>query len=336
MIRNLDIDDMSASRVSVLTPCYNVAPYIPRLLDSLLAQTFKNLEIILVNDGSTDETADIVRAYIPRLEQEGYKVIFLEQENGGQSSAINNGLKYVTGEFLTWPDSDDWITPDSIEKRVRFLLEHPDVGMVRSNIERIDEESGNAAGCFEQEATASAPIDGIYEQLALTRTWFAPVGYMVRMAMFDQVLPDREIYVSRRAGQNWQMMLPIAQKFPCWQMGEVLGYYLVRKVSHSHSQNSLEECLQYNKMSEDVELNTLLRIGNQEAMIQKVRDSYIIKNYETVARYASISKKYPYFKMAYPHADSVSHQCDMWMRLICTDWIYRIIKKIIRCIKNGI
>lgn len=327
---------MQKDLVSVLSPCYNVAPYIPRLLDSLLAQTYKNLEIILVNDGSTDKTAEVIKKYIPRLEQEGYKVIFLEQENGGQSSAINNGLKYVTGEFLTWPDSDDWITPDSIEKRVCFLLEHPDVGMVRSNIERIDEESGNAAGCFEQEATVSAPIDGIYEQLALTRTWFAPVGYMVRMAMFDQVSPDREIYVSRRAGQNWQMMLPIARKFPCWQMSEVLGYYLVRKASHSHSQNSLEECLQYNKMSEDVEVNTLMRIGNQEAMIQKVRDSYIIKNFATAARYASISQKYPYFKKAYPYANSLSRKCDMWMRLICTDRIYRIIKKIIRRIKNGI
>ena len=336
MAQNLDMDEMSTSRVSVLTPCYNVASYIPRLLDSLLEQTYKNLEIILVNDGSTDETADIVKAYIPRMEREGYKVIFLEQENGGQSSAINNGLKYVTGEFLTWPDSDDWMTPDSIEKRVRFLLEHPDVGMLRSNIERIDEESGNAAGCFEQEATASAPIDGIYEQLALTRTWFAPVGYMVRMAMFDQVLPDREIYVSKRAGQNWQMMLPIAQKFPCWQMGEVLGYYLVRKASHSHSQNSLEERLQYNKMCEDVELNTLLRIGNQEAMIQKVRDSYIIKNFNTVARHASFSKKYSYFKVAYPYVNSFSHKCDMWIRLICTGRIYGIIKKIIHRVKNEI
>ena len=327
---------MQKDLVSVLSPCYNVAPYIPRLLDSRLAQTFKNLEIILRNDVATDETADIVRAYIPRLEQEGYKVIFLEQENGGQSSAINNGLKYVTGEFLTWPDSDDWITPDSIEKRVRFLLEHPDAGMVRSNIERIDEESGNTAGCFEQETTAPAPIDGIYEQLALTRTWFAPVGYMVRMAMFDQVLPDREIYVSRRAGQNWQLLLPMAINYPCWQMCEVLGYYLVRKDSHSHSQNSLKECLQYNEMSEDVEVNTLMRIGNQEAMIQKVRDSYIIKNFETAARYASISKKYPHFKKAYPYANSLSRKCDMWMRLICTDRIYRIIKKIIRRIKNGI
>lgn len=336
MTQNLDIDDISTSRVSILTPCYNSAPHIPRFLNSLLAQTYKNLEIILVNDGSTDKTAEVIKKYVPRLEQEGYKVIFLEQENGGQSSAINNGLKYVTGEFLTWPDSDDWITPDSIEKRVCFLLEHPDVGMVRSNIERIDEESGNAAGCFENGLAGPAPIEGLYEKLALTRTWFAPVGYMVRTSMFDSVLPDREIYVSKRAGQNWQMLLPIAQKFPCWQMSEVLGYYLVRKASHSHSQNSLEECLQYNKMCEDVEVNTLMRIGNQESMIQKVRDSYIIKNFETAARYASISKKYPHFKKAYPYANSLSRKCDMWMRLICTDRIYRIIKKIIRRIKNGI
>lgn len=327
---------MQKDLVSVLSPCYNVEPYIPRFLNSLLAQTYKNLEIILVNDGSTDKTAEVIKKYIPRLEQEGYKVIFLEQENGGLGCTINNGLKYVTGEFLTWPDPDDWITPDSIEKRVQFLCEHPDAGLVRCNIERIEEATGGSLGLFEPHVHAPELIENFFEKLALTYTWFGSLACMVRTSMFDSVLPDREIYVSRRAGQNWQLLLPMAINYPCWQMGEVLGYYLVRKASHSHSQNSLEECLQYNKMCEDVEVNTLLRIGNQEAMIQKVRDLYIIKNYETVARYASISKKYPYFKMAYPHANSVRHQCDMWMRLICTDRIYRIIKKIIRCIKNGI
>ena len=61
MTQNLDIDDISTSRVSILTPCYNSAPYIPRFLNSLLAQAYKNLEIIPVNDGSTDKTAEVIK-----------------------------------------------------------------------------------------------------------------------------------------------------------------------------------------------------------------------------------------------------------------------------------
>lgn len=318
---------MQKDLVSVLSPCYNVEPYLPKLLDSLLAQSYKKLEIILVNDGSTDNTASVIKTYVPRLEQEGYKVIYLEQENGGQSSAINNGLKYVTGHFLTWPDADDWITPDSIEKRVSFLLEHPEVGLVRSNIEKIDEVTGASLGVFEPHIRYPELIKNFYEKLALTRTWYGAMACMVRMTMFDIVLPDREIYVSKQAGQNWQLMLPIAHKFPCWQMNEVLGYYLIRKASHSHSPSSHEECLRYIEMCENVEVNTLMRIGKQEEMIQKVQNSYAIRKFESASRYTAITEKYRYFKQAYPHADTLSQKCDMWMRLICTNHIYKLFKK---------
>lgn len=101
-------------------------------------QTYKNIELIFVNDGSTDKTEEIVLGYLPAFRQEGMKLIYKRQANAGQAAALNEGLKWFSGEFLTWPDSDDYLDPLSIEKRVDFLEYNPDYGLVRSNAYYVD------------------------------------------------------------------------------------------------------------------------------------------------------------------------------------------------------
>ncbi len=255
---------METGLVSICSPCYNVAPYIPRFLDSLLAQTYKRLEIILVNDGATDETGAVIEAYIPRLEAAGYKVLYLVQENGGQASAINRALKEVHGEFLAWPDPDDWLTPDSIERRVSFLRSHPEAALVRGNVEKIRAEDGQSLGTFEPATGEPCEIRDFAQKLLLLRTWYAPVTTMVRMSSFLKVNPRREIYVSRGGGQNLQLMLPVAFRFSCWQLRGVLGYYLLREESHSHGLRTLEEKLAYIEERRKVFLNTLRDLPEME------------------------------------------------------------------------
>jgi glycosyltransferase involved in cell wall biosynthesis len=131
---------MREGLVSIISPCYNVEKLLPRLLDSLLVQSYKKLEIILINDGSSDNTWRTINEYVPRLEAQGYLVKVLNQKNEGVASVMNGGLKLFSGEFLTWPDSDDWLTPDSIAERVRVFREYPEVGLVRCNAEMIDQQ----------------------------------------------------------------------------------------------------------------------------------------------------------------------------------------------------
>ena len=110
--------------VSIMTPCYNGEKFVGRYLDSVLNQTYDNIEVVLVDDGSTDKTATVVKSYIPKFETKGYKLIYVYQENGGAASAISTAMPMVNGDFITWFDSDDFYTPDSIEKRVKFLQEN--------------------------------------------------------------------------------------------------------------------------------------------------------------------------------------------------------------------
>lgn len=100
---------MSEAKISIIVPVYNVETYLPQCLNSLVEQTYKNLEIICVNDGSTDGSLAILRDY---AERDG-RIKIVSQENAGLSGARNTGISYVTGQYLMFVDSDDWLDPDT-------------------------------------------------------------------------------------------------------------------------------------------------------------------------------------------------------------------------------
>lgn len=106
-------------RISVIVPVYNVERYIERCIESLLNQTYINLEIILVDDGSTDKSPEICDLYSKKFEN--LKVI--HKENGGQSSARNMGLTVSTGSYIGFVDSDDWVSPIMFEYLYKILIE---------------------------------------------------------------------------------------------------------------------------------------------------------------------------------------------------------------------
>lgn len=99
-------------KASIVVPIYNVEKYLQRCLDSLINQTYENIEIILVNDGSTDGSGKIARKYCNMYQQ----IILLEQENGGLSRARNAGIKKVTGDYICFVDSDDWLELNTIKE----------------------------------------------------------------------------------------------------------------------------------------------------------------------------------------------------------------------------
>jgi glycosyltransferase involved in cell wall biosynthesis len=114
--------------VSIVVPTYNDAPYLENALDDLINQTYKNIEIIVVNDGSTDETENILKKY---SSNPIFKII--NKANGGTGSALNAGFKLANGEFGTWVSSDDRKQPFLIEKLLNFLKTNRDVEYVVSS-----------------------------------------------------------------------------------------------------------------------------------------------------------------------------------------------------------
>lgn len=251
---------MNSPLVSICSPCYNVGPYIGRFLDSLLDQTYKRLEIVLVNDGATDATVQIIESYIPYLKKEGYIVKLINQANGGLAAAINTAIKHATGNYITWPDPDDRLTPDSIECRVRFLEEHPEIALVRGHMEMWDELNNKSLGTLNNKPSQSGPYTDLFVDSLKSSISMAALVNMVRATSLDKAIPNREIYVARTAGQNWQIILPIAYRFPCWHLQKNLGYYHIRPDSHSQKERTYEQLTELMYVFQTTITETLKRI----------------------------------------------------------------------------
>jgi glycosyltransferase involved in cell wall biosynthesis len=121
--------------VSVIIPAYNAAKFIRETIDSVKIQSYPAWEIIVVNDGSTDDTPILVgKETDPRIQM-------ITQENGGVSSARNNGLQHAKGQYIVFFDADDLMTPEFLELRVNFLRGNPELGFTGGLIETFPEKT---------------------------------------------------------------------------------------------------------------------------------------------------------------------------------------------------
>lgn len=141
---------MNGTIISVVVPIYNAEKYIRRCVDSILLQTYKNLEVILVDDGSTDETPGILDDYARKDD----RVRVIHKENVGHAHSRNQGLLAATGEFITFMDCDDYMHPDFMEKMYGAICEDGS-DMAICSFNYVD-ESGNRLGWSEPELKRNA------------------------------------------------------------------------------------------------------------------------------------------------------------------------------------
>ena len=196
--------------VSVVVPCYNAASFLPKLFKSLLMQDYRSIEIICVDDGSTDETRCIIESYSDAFKQKGYTFMHVSKGNGGVCSAINEGLKYVHGEYLVWSDSDDWYETDKVFSEVVEAFEkNPKCNCVRFVPQYVD-EAGNKS---------SVPCDCLKKQdlfedyiCSSRNTWLSAGSHFVRLSVLFKYYPDKQIYDSKFVGQNIQLLAPTTYK----------------------------------------------------------------------------------------------------------------------------
>ena len=217
--------------VSVVTPVYNGEAHLHTLLDSLLAQTYPQMEIILVDDGSTDGTVQTAESYREKFAAKGYSFRIVCGTHKNASAAINGGLPYATGEFLIWPDSDDRLEPESVEKRVRFLGEHPQYQCVRSLSYYFDTQTGERKA-EQDEKRGDLSKEDLFWDILEFRTFVCCGCYMLRSEAFFSIYPDRHI-PEYPVGQNFQMLLPFMYRHKCPTIQEELYGVAVRQGSHS-------------------------------------------------------------------------------------------------------
>ncbi|MBO7429558.1 MAG: glycosyltransferase family 2 protein [Spirochaetia bacterium] len=233
---------MSATKtlVTIMTPVYNALPYLPDYLECLKKQTWRPLECIFVDDGSIDGSAQLLQKEKSAMEETGLTVKLVFKEHGGQASAINSALPLVTGELITWCDDDDLLTPDSIEKKAQWLIDHPDYGMVRSDSTIYDMDKKCKIGKASDQGSSA---ENLFDDILLDRTYCFAGCYMIRTELLFSCYPDKRIPESPE-GQNLQLLLPPASRTACGHIPEELHTYRRHSKSHSRQGRSFKECME--------------------------------------------------------------------------------------------
>ena len=278
--------------VTIITPCYNGEGFLRTYFESILLQTYPNLELIFVNDGSTDQTETIAISYEGRLKERGINFIYLYQENAGQASAMNKAFKYMKGKYLVWPDSDDRLTPDSIEKRVDFLESNPKYDMVRSNGKYFDYETGEIL--FRISNSKNRDEEDIFLDLIQETTFCACGCYMIRISKFQEIYPKLKIYESR-AGQNWQILIPMAGRGKCGYLDEDQYYIAIRTNSHSRKKYTEEEQIKRYLQLKNILLNSVVISERRDKDYRKIIEckyDRILMNYYLQQQKKGKAEKY--------------------------------------------
>lgn len=291
--------------VSLIAPFFNAESYLERFLKSVLSQTFTNVQFILVDDGSSDDSNLIVQKYSDSLKNKFKEFIYLKQKNGGAASAVNNALKYVNGEYLCWADCDDELLSENIEKKYVYLESNNDCNLVLCGAKAIDQQTGKELRDLiippeqRQNNMFIQIIDGIPVY---------PGVFMIRTQLLFNKLANREIYFNKEAGQNFQLILPVAYNSKCGFIDDILYLYYVRKDSHSHNTNYEKDYFR-TYVKEDLLSSVLsfMPAEQREAILNKIHEkqerkrfnlSFIIhdtvknnKSYNELKKISAISKK---------------------------------------------
>jgi glycosyltransferase involved in cell wall biosynthesis len=170
------------SLVSVIIPAFNAERYLERAIDSVLSQTYSSIELIVVDDGSVDSTADICRSY-------GDRIRYFYQENQGVSVARNRGIEEANGEYIAFLDADDWYLPNKLEDQVAALELHPAAGgATAAHIVKLadDERRNPPEGLVLGPGVEHGLID-LYEHRSQGRFVIHTSTVLVRKSVLDAV-----------------------------------------------------------------------------------------------------------------------------------------------------
>lgn len=277
---------MGKELISIIAPCYNVADTLERYLESILNQTYKHIEVIAVDDGSTDDTAKILERYCTVFAANRMTLKYLYEDNAGLGSAINTGLKYVTGDYLCWSDPDDFYFPTSMEKRLQAFHMHPECAVVSSDAYVY--RSNDLEHPVKREAArfVNRQEPNQFELLLREESHFCAGCHMVRMAEFEEVNPNREIYPARR-GQNWQLLLPVYYRYPRYFLDEPLYGYVLYPQSMSTGDVTEEKVMMRWDEHETILFETLQRIQMSSAERETYRHM-ILTRYAQKRFYSAI------------------------------------------------
>jgi len=210
-------------KVSVIIPTYNRPRWLPETIESVFAQTYPHIELIVVNDGSTDNTEEFIEPYSDRI-------TYIYKENGGPGSAVNAGIAAATGKYVARIDDDDLFLPEKVEFQVKMFQKEPELGLIGTDHHIIDLE-GEIVGTV---AVPDFSRNGAFISL-LQNCIFSQPTVMVRKECYDRIGPYRNTYA-----QDYDMWIRIARHYPVGVIHEPLAMYRKHDLNRSGKSSGIK------------------------------------------------------------------------------------------------
>lgn len=234
--------------VSIIIPCHNQGHFISQAIESALAQTYQNIEVVVVNDGSTDNTRKVMESY-------GEQIQYIEKENGGPSSARNSGVLGSSGEWLQFLDADDIITSNKIEKQALGGLPSY-VGCVYSGWRDVHVCGEIMASCFPK-----VPSD--FVKAFLTGNMLTPSAILIRRTAFESAGGFDE---GLKGFEDWDLWFRIA--LDGWRFVSVDGIYTIHRIHENNLSGNSESMLEQSLLLLD-KMEGIVRRNSEHVQIVK-------------------------------------------------------------------
>jgi glycosyltransferase involved in cell wall biosynthesis len=253
--------------VSVILPTYNCANFLPHSIQSILSQTYDSYEIIVVDDGSTDNTKEVLNPFMQRI-----SYIKLEQ-NKGLPAARNIGIKSALGKYIAFIDADDIWLPEKLQTDIKYFETHSEISMVYSKHINIEENGRHLDG----DTRKRLPSGNIFIQLFSEQNFIITSSVVVKKDVFETTgLFDEQLFNC----QDWDMWLRITFYFKVAGINKTLVKY--RHNPHSLSKNR-NNVLKYQKAVIDKTYNSFK--GKENGISGKLYKKRLSLHYAKVGRY---------------------------------------------------
>lgn len=288
---------MTHPKFTVVTPTYNQGQFIEKTIDSVLSQGYPNLEFIIIDGGSTDNTVEIIKRH------ERHLAFWVSEKDRGQSHAINKGMLKATGEYLTWLNSDDWFVPGAMENIHKLFTNDPDIGMIVGSGRLIDE---HGAVINKINSPAEITLDSLYHWMH-DGNFLQPATAFKKSAWVTAGQINENIHMAMDL-DLWLRMAKAGVKFGTTDI------ILAEALSHPNAKTTAYK----EPMRLDIAL-VIIRHGGEHVVVDSLNNmvarlTWYHRNYEAISRHPIIKFLRPIIKRFSKEGEYWSNTIPPWVK----------------------
>jgi glycosyltransferase involved in cell wall biosynthesis len=230
MVSRESVSDQFAPEVSVVITCYNYGGYVADCIDSVLGQSYSNYEVVIVNDGSTDNSEYEINRFLADS-----RIVYVKQKNAGQAKALNVGIEKARGRFVAFLDADDLWEKTKLEKQIPLFM-NAGVGVVYSRASFIDQQGRPVK--FQLNPKRFEPRANLVTEYLITENFVPFCSSVVRKECLEDV---GWIDESLTTGTDWDLWLRISTRYKFAYVNEPLAFYRMHPTQMSRNTEEMQK-----------------------------------------------------------------------------------------------